>query len=176
MEKTNYDASSGKGIDMSEDLTRNLPTSFQERVLAELTAIRQENAQTTARLTSLEGRMTAFEDRLVTLEGSMTSLEGRLTSIEDRITSLEGRMTSLEGRMTSLGDHVLSIDTRLTSLEEKVDARLRETRPIWEAVQQCLTGVEAELNNLNRQVRALLADIFQMRVRVDRLEDNQQPL
>lgn len=85
-------------------------------------------------------------------------------------------MTSLEGRMTSLGDRVLSVDTRLISLEDKVDARLHETRPIWESVQQRLTGVESELNNLNRQIRALLADMFQMRVRVDKLEDNQQPL
>ncbi|HEV2799515.1 MAG TPA: hypothetical protein VGW12_03410 [Pyrinomonadaceae bacterium] len=78
--------------------------------------------------------------------------------------------------MTSLGDRVLSVDTRLISLEDKVDARLHETRPIWESVQQRLTGVESELNNLNRQIRALLADMFQMRVRVDKLEDNQQPL
>ena len=110
---------------MSEDLTQNLPTSFQERVLAEFAA-----------------------------------LNTRLTSFEDRMTSLE--------------DRVLSIDTRLTSLEEKVDARLQETRPIWESVQQRLTGVEAELNNLNRQIKALLADIFQMRIRVEKLEDAQQ--
>ena len=111
---------------MSEDLTQNLPNSFQERVLAELAAIRQENAQTNIRLTSLE-------------------------------------------------DRVLSIESRLTSLEEKVDARLQETRPIWESVQQRLTGIESELNNLNRQIRALLADMFQMRIRVEKLEDAQQP-
>jgi chromosome segregation ATPase len=196
---------------VSENLTRNLPNSFEERVLAELAAIRQENAQTNVHLTSLEGRMTSFEDRMISLEGRMasfedrmTSLEGRMTSLEDRMTSLEDRMTSIEDRMTSIEDRVtsiegrvtsiedrvtsiesrmislqdrtLSIDVRLTSLEEKVDARLGETRPIWESVQLRLSGVEAELNNLNRQIRTLLADIFQMRVRVEKLEDNQQAL
>jgi predicted nuclease with TOPRIM domain len=78
--------------------------------------------------------------------------------------------------MTSLEDRVLSIDSRLTSLENKVDARLRETQPIWEGVQTRLTSIESEFNNLNRQIRTLLADIFQMRVRVEKLEDNQQAL
>ncbi|HEX9919313.1 MAG TPA: hypothetical protein VGA87_09110 [Pyrinomonadaceae bacterium] len=75
--------------------------------------------------------------------------------------------------MTSLEDRTRSIDSRLTSLEDKVDARLRETQPIWEGMQARLTSIESELNNLNRQIRTLLADIFQMRVRVEKLEDQQ---
>lgn len=50
------------------------------------------------------------------------------------------------------------LDGRLTSLEDKVDARLRETRPIWE-------GVLSEMKSLNRQVRVLHDDV--LRVRVD---------
>lgn len=73
---------------MSQDLTQNLPDSFQERVLAEF------------------------------------------AGLNNRMTSLEGGLTSLAGRMTSLEDRVLSVDSRLISLEDKVDARLRETRPI----------------------------------------------
>jgi chromosome segregation ATPase len=138
---------------MSEDLTQNLPNTFQERVLAEFAALN-------SRMTSFEGRMTSLEDR-------MTSLEGRLTSVENRLTSVENRLVSLE-------DRSLSIDTRLTSLEDKVDTRLRETRPIWEGVLERLTNIESELSNLNRQFRSLLADIFQVRVRVEKLEDAQQ--
>jgi predicted nuclease with TOPRIM domain len=93
--------------------------------------------------------------------------------VEGRLTSIEGRMTSLEDRITSVEDRVLSVDTRLTSLEDKVNARLRETQPIWEGVLQRLTGVESELNNLNRQFRSLIADLFQMRVRIETLEDRQ---
>ena len=109
---------------MSEDLTQNLPNSFQERVLAELAAIRQENAQTNVRLTSLE-------------------------------------------------DRVLSIDSRLTSLEEKVDARLQETRPIWESVQQRLTEIEKGISTLNRQFKTMISEAFDLRSRVDKLEDSQ---
>jgi predicted nuclease with TOPRIM domain len=117
---------------MSEDLTQNLPNSFQERVLAEFAAMRTDFA---------------------TIKRELAEQREMLTQVHTR---------------------ALSIDTRLTSLEEKVDARLRETRPIWEGVLERLTNIESELSNLNRQFRSLLADIFQVRVRVEKLEDAQQ--
>jgi hypothetical protein len=88
---------------MSEDPTRNLPASFEERVLSELAAI----------------------------------------------------------------------NARLISLEEKVDMRLRETRPIWEGMQNQLKGIEKQLDDLNRQFGTLIKDSFNLRVRVEKLEDNQ---
>ena len=107
---------------MSEDLTRNLPpSSFEERVLNELAAMR---------------------------------------------TDFNSRLDSLDRRLTSL-------DSRLTSLEDKVDARLRETRPIWEGVQQRLTEIEAQLKEFNRQMKTLITDSFKLRARVEELEDNQ---
>ncbi len=116
---------------MSEEITHGLPQrSFEERVLSELSGIRQE-------------------------------LGTRLTSVEERLTSVEGQMTSLE---------------------DKVDARLRETRPIWEGVLARLTaieaelprlgGIESELARMNRQFRSFVADIFQLRVRVEKLEED----
>jgi predicted nuclease with TOPRIM domain len=116
---------------MSEEVTHGLPRrSFEERVLSELSGIRQE-------------------------------LGTRLTSVEERLTSVEGLMTSLE---------------------DKVDARLRETRPIWEGVLARLTaieaelprlgGIESELARMNRQFRSFVADIFQLRVRVEKLEED----
>lgn len=130
---------------MSQDLTQNLPSSFEERVLAEFAA--------------LNTRMTSFEGRMTSLESRMTSLESRMSSFEDRMSSLEGR--------------VLSIDSRLTSLEDKVDARLRETRPIWESVQQRLTEIEAGLSTLNRHFKTMIREEFDLRSRVEKLEDNQ---
>jgi chromosome segregation ATPase len=114
---------------MSDDPTRNLPTSFEERVLAEFAAMRQEFAQ------------------------------------------LNKHMDSLEARMSSLENRVASVDERLTSLEDKVDARLRETRPIWEGVHQRLTEIEKGLNKLNRQFGSLIKESFDLRSRVEKLED-----
>lgn len=120
---------------MSEDLTSNLPLSFEERVLAELAAIKQEQATQFAAI-----RQEQAEQR-------------------EMIGHLNIRFNSL--------------DARLTSLEEKVDARLRETQPIWEGVQARLTGIESELVTFNRQFKTLIMDSFKLRVRGEQLEDNQ---
>lgn len=109
---------------MSEDLTRKMPDSFKERVLAEFAAMRQEFAEQREMIQQLHTR-------------------------------------------------VSSIDARLTSLEDKVDARLRETRPIREGVQQRLTELGKGLPMLNRQFGTLIKDSFGLRSRVERLEDEQ---
>jgi uncharacterized coiled-coil protein SlyX len=109
---------------VSEDLTSGLPpNSFEERVLSELSGIRQE-----------------------------------LTAQRETITRIDARLTSLEGKVDAL--------------EEKVDARLRETRPIWEGVLKRLDGIESELARMNRQFRSFVADIFEVRVRVEKLEED----
>ena len=115
----------------------------------------------------------SFEERVL---AEFAALRGEFAGLNTRFDSVESRLTSVESRLTSLEDGVLSIDSRLTSLEDKVDARLRETRPVWEGVLARLTAIQTELNNLNRQIRSLIADIFQMRVRVEKLEDSQQTL
>jgi len=97
--------------------------------------------------------------------------------------SFEGRvLAELSGMRRELGAQLTSVKERLTSLEEKVDTRLRETRPIWEGVLARLTaiesemprlsGIEKELARMNRQFRSFVADIFQLRVRVEKLEED----
>ena len=61
-----------------------------------------------------------------------------------------------------------TLDVRINALEEKVDTRLRETRPIWEAVQARLEGIEKEVKALGRGVMLLHED--NMRIRVDQRE------
>lgn len=70
-----------------------------------------------------------------------------------------------------------SLDERLTTLEEKVDSRLRETRPIWEAMQADLANVKddlaqvkddlasvnAKVKDIGRGVELLHKDFFKVR-------------
>ena len=70
-----------------------------------------------------------------------------------------------------------ALDDRLAQLEAKVDARLKETRPIWESVNSRLEGIEAELKSIGRRVRLLHDDILtaregqeELRERVSKLE------
>lgn len=77
-----------------------------------------------------------------------------------------------------------ALETRLTALEDKVDARLRETRPIWESMQQQLTELGtrmtametrmATMENTLELIRVgmgeLYGDSIAVRARIGRLE------
>ena len=54
-----------------------------------------------------------------------------------------------EDKLDALVTLVQGIDARLRSLEEKVDARLHDTRPIWESVQAQLKEMSLRLNEMS---------------------------
>lgn len=80
-------------------------------------------------------------------------------SFEDRIMA---RFDAMEARMDKF-------DLRLTSLEEKVDRRLMETRPIWEAVQAQLEELNEKFDKLNDKFDLVTSDLYDMRARSSRL-------
>ncbi|HEX5705942.1 MAG TPA: hypothetical protein VFX96_01505, partial [Pyrinomonadaceae bacterium] len=82
----------------------------------------------------------SFEARVL---AEFAQLNNRMASFETRMTSLETRMTSLEGR--------------LTALEEKVEARLHDTRPIWEAVMSRLKIIDKKLDIFAKDMMELRA-------------------
>ena len=112
----------------------------------------------------------SFEERVL---AEFAAIRQEFAAQREMITQLHTRMTSLEGRMTSLEDRVLSIDVRLISLEDKVDARLRETRPIWEGVQQRLTEIEKSVTTIRRHFKTMVSESFDLRSRLEKLEDSQ---
>jgi hypothetical protein len=67
---------------------------------------------------------------------------------DDPTESLEGA-TSFERRVLR---ELAALNQRLVTLEEKVDARLHETRPIWEAVLSRLQIVDSKLDVLGRDL------------------------
>ena len=68
-----------------------------------------------------------------------------LSNINRRLDGLESRMDSLE--------------IRLTSLEEKVEARLYDTRPVWEAVLGRLDRIESKLDVFGRDLIEARTDV-----------------
>ena len=74
-------------------------------------------------------------------------------SFEERVFA---RFDATDARLDSLDEH-------LTSLEEKVDRRLQETRPIWEAVQE-------QLKNISTKFDVVILDIYETRTALKDLE------
>jgi hypothetical protein len=77
-------------------------------------------------------------------------------SFETRVLA---EFAKLNSRMDSFGG-------RLASLEEKVDARLHDTRPIWEAVLARLEKIETKLDVLGLDLLDTRADVDLLKKRV----------
>lgn len=107
---------------MSEDLTQKLPDSrpFEERVLAELAAIRSGQAAIETRLAALEDQVTKFETRLTALE---EKVDARLRetrpiweNMQQQLTEMQTRMSALETRMAAMEKTLDDIRLQLTEL------------------------------------------------------------
>ena len=79
------------------------------------------------------------------------------------------RFDSIDNRLTRVETRMDSFDLRLTDLEEKVDRRLMETRPIWEAVQAQLEGLNEKFDRLNDKFDLVTEDLYDMRSKVKSL-------
>lgn len=106
--------------------------------------------------------------------------------------SLEDKVDRLVAAVERMEAELHDVKTRLGGLEAKVDERLKDTRPMWEAVQAQLgdlrTEFKADLEKLrnetekgfrrlghtidlyNRTVQELHADVRDQEERLDKLE------
>jgi len=71
----------------------------------------------------------------------------------------------------------INLEQRFDRLEEKVERRLMETRPIWEAVLAEIKSVHTEVKQLNTKFNLVIQDIYEIRAdatdltkRLDQLE------
>jgi uncharacterized protein YaaR (DUF327 family) len=73
---------------------------------------------------------------------------------EEPTDRLEGN-TPFETRVLR---ELANLNKRLASLEEKVDSRLRETRPIWEAMLSRVETIDSKLDVLAKDLLETRAD------------------
>ena len=114
---------------MNEEPTKDLATrAFQKRVLDEFAAVRAE---------------------ILTIRTEQTAMRSDLAEMRSGVVEIRTQQAAMAKNLGSL-------DHRLTSLEERVDARRKETRPIWEAVQE-------QLKRLVEKFEAVLRDFYELR-------------
>jgi tetrahydromethanopterin S-methyltransferase subunit G len=63
-----------------------------------------------------------------------------------------------------------NLNNRLSSLEEKVDSRLRETRPIWEGVLSRLDGIETRVGGVETRLEGVDARLDGIDKRLDSID------
>ena len=112
----------------------------------------------------------SFEARvlraLAAINGRLDSMDNRLTTMDVRLTTMDSRLTTTEVRLTALEEKVGGVESRLGSLGEKVDARLRETRPIWESVLTRLVVIDEKFDVHAHDMPEMRADINMVEKRV----------
>jgi chromosome segregation ATPase len=73
-------------------------------------------------------------------------------SLEDKVDRLISAVQSMDSRVESIDSRVESMDSRLGNLEAKVEERLKDTRPMWEAVQTQLAGLRESQDRLRGEM------------------------
>lgn len=88
-----------------------------------------------------------------------------------QLQSLTSQVQSLTSQVQYLGTQVAALDDRQASLEEKVDRRLQETRPLWEAVMTRLEKIDARLAHIEEDNKDLRRTFFGMLKQFTRMND-----
>ena len=72
--------------------------------------------------------------------------------------------------LANINQRLNGLEVRLTNLEETVDVRLRETRPIWEAVLSRLDSIEMRLDRMEAKLDVFSKDLIETRTDVEMLK------
>ena len=121
---------------MDEEPPKDLATrAFQKRVLNEFAAVRAE---------------------ISAIRTEQTAMRSDIAEMRNDITEIRNDIIEIRTQQAAMAKNVGSLDHRLTSLEERVDARLKETRPIWEAVQE-------QVQRLVEKFDVVIQDYYEVR-------------
>ena len=124
---------------MNEEPTKDLPNqlTFEERVFAEFASLHREVAAVHAEIGVLKADVSTLKADVSTLKADVNTLKADVAIMKRDIASLDGR---------------------LTRLEEKVELRLYDTRPIWEAVQLQIARLDQKFDIVIKELYEVRAD------------------
>jgi chromosome segregation ATPase len=78
------------------------------------------------------------------------------THVLAELAAIRGEVAEIRVQQAAMAKNIAGLDERVTSLEETVEARLKETRPIWEAVQ-------AQIEKLDQKFDIVIRDLYDAR-------------
>jgi chromosome segregation ATPase len=81
-----------------------------------------------------------------------------LGALRTEVADLRTKVAEIRIQQVAMAKNIAVLDQRLTSLEEKVDSRLKETRPIWEAVRAQIEKLDEKFNLFIRDLNDIRGD------------------
>ena len=95
----------------------------------------------------------SFEEQVL---AEFAALRSEVAALRSDVAALRSDVAEIRTQQSAMAKNIAGIDKRLTSLEDIVDARLKETRPIWEAVQ-------AQIEKLDQKFDIVIRDLYDVR-------------
>ena len=97
-----------------------------------------------------------FQERLF---GELAAIRGDITEIRADITEIRADIAAIRNDVAKLDIRLTAVENRLTMVEERIDARLVETRPIWEAVQASIARLDEKFDTVIQDLYEVKTDI-----------------
>src|SRR5215471_13740978 len=90
-----------------------------------------------------------------------------ISGVRSDVAQLRGEVTELRGEVTELRGEVTELREEVKALDQKVDSRLKETRPIWESALAQLKELRDDMDkgfrDIGYKMDVLARDVLQVR-------------
>ena len=113
----------------------------------------------------------AFQKRVLDEFAAMRrEFGGELAAIRGAQAEMGAEIGEIRVQQIAIAKNIAALDARLTTLEQRVDERLRETRPIWERVEEQLQRITERFEGVLLEFSELRHDLKIYGRRIGNLE------
>src|SRR5215831_16162424 len=103
-----------------------------------------------------------------------------ISGVRSDVAQLRGEVTELRGEVTELRGEVTELREEVKALDQKVDSRLKETRPIWESalaqLKELREDMEKGFRDIGYKMDVLAKDVLQVRADQRDLRSDQRDI
>src|SRR5215471_8222326 len=112
--------------------------------------------------------------------GQLARILDEISGARSDVAKLRGEVTELRGEVTELRGEVTELREEVKALDQKVDSRLKETRPIWESALAQLKELRDDMDkgfrDIGYKMDVLAKDVLQVRADQRDLRSDQRDI
>jgi len=112
--------------------------------------------------------------------GQLARILDEISGARSDVAKLRGEVTELRGEVTELRGEVTELREDVKALDQKVDSRLKETRPIWESALAQLKELRDDMDkgfrDIGYKMDVLAKDVLQVRADQRDLRSDQRDI
>jgi chromosome segregation ATPase len=118
--------------------------------------------------------------QLARILDEISGVRSDVAQLRGEVTGLRGEVTGLRGEVTELRSEVTGLREEVKALDQKVDSRLKETRPIWESALAQLKELRDDMDkgfrDIGYKMDVLAKDVLQVRADQRDLRSDQRDI